>query len=83
MYFRLGDYENAIVRYEKNLEVKVCCSGIGHLDVVGTLGNIANVQQAQGKFPEALEIFQKVLDIFQLALGPLHSSSAANQNNIG
>jgi hypothetical protein len=41
--------------------------------VAGTLGNIANDQGKQGKFSEALETFQKVIDIFQRALGPRHA----------
>jgi tetratricopeptide (TPR) repeat protein len=52
-------------------------------DVAGTLLNIANVYNRQGKYDEALVEYEKSLDIKIQVVGHAHPAVADTKENIG
>jgi len=63
VYKSRGDYDNALLRYQKRLKIKLRAYGQGHLLVDESYNNIGIVYQRQGKQEEASEQFQKSLEI--------------------
>jgi tetratricopeptide (TPR) repeat protein len=63
VYEGKGDFENALVQYQKGLEIKTRAFGSDHLDVAESYNNIGLVYDRQGKYDEAMEYYQKDLDI--------------------
>ena len=53
------------------------------LDVAASYNNIGNVSNRQGKYEEALEYYQKFLDIKIRVFGSDHPDVAASIKNIG
>ena len=68
--------------YQKALEIDIKVSGQDHLDVAASYNNIGNVYDRQGKYEEALEYYQKDLDITARLVGD-HPSVADSKENIG
>jgi tetratricopeptide (TPR) repeat protein len=78
-----GDYENALLRYQRALVIEEQALGRFHVKVAVTLSNIAGVNNSQGKFQEALANMEKVLEIQLKCLGGSHASVAGTKMNIG
>ena len=57
--------------------------GQDSLDVAASYNNIGNVYDSQGKYEEALEYYQKDLDITVRLVGQDHPDVANSFNNIG
>ena len=55
----------------------------GILDVAASYNNIGLVYDRQGKYEEALEYYQKSLDIKIRVVGGDHPNVATSYNNIG
>ncbi|MEL6152972.1 MAG: tetratricopeptide repeat protein, partial [Bacteroidota bacterium] len=53
-----------------------------HPDVAGSYNNIAGVHYAQGKYPEALEAYEKALKTFESILGPDHPNTKLVRGNM-
>ena len=53
------------------------------LDVAASYNNIGNVYDSQGKYEEALEYYQKDLDITVRLVGGDHPDVAGSKENIG
>jgi tetratricopeptide (TPR) repeat protein len=75
----MGELDAAIEKYGQVVRIQEATLGCDHPQVAMTLGNISNVYQAQGKFPEALETSKKVLNIFEKIHGHMHPVVATTQ----
>ena len=62
--------------YEKTL-------GPNHPNVAYSLGGLADMYRVQGRYAEALPIYQRVLKIRETTLGPEHPATADALNNLG
>jgi tetratricopeptide (TPR) repeat protein len=76
------DYNKALQWYERAFSIKKML-GKEDLSTAVTCNNIASVYNYQGKYHEALEWNQKVLDIREKVLGKEHKDTAIAYNNIG
>jgi tetratricopeptide (TPR) repeat protein len=56
-----GDYDGALVQYEKALAVRDSVLGKAHLDTAAISDNIALVLNEMGDYEGALVLFQKAL----------------------
>jgi tetratricopeptide (TPR) repeat protein len=56
--------------------------GPEHPDVATTLNDMANLLKSQGKYEEALPLYQRALAIYQKSLGPEHPWMATTLNNM-
>ena len=56
VYKKKGDFENALVQYQKALEIRTRVFGSDHLDVAKTRENMAIIYDQQGHYDQALEI---------------------------
>ena len=72
VYEKLGDYENALLRYQKTLEVKTKTYGLEHVSVASTHLNIGDVYLYQGDNEKAHFQYQNALEIYKKSLGPQH-----------
>ena len=62
------------------LEIRLKTFGPEHLLAADTQNNIAIVFQQQGKYPEALEMYEKALKTRAAVLGPEHPLVADTYN---
>ena len=75
-------YDEALLFYEKALELTKKEYGENHVDVATSYNNIASVYNSQGKYDEALELYNKALNILKSILGENHVYVAYTYNNI-
>ena len=75
-------FDEALLFYEKVLELTKKEYGENHIYVARSYNNIAVVYGVQGKYDEALELYNKALDIWKSILGENHVDVAAFYNNI-
>jgi len=76
-------YDEALVEYQKSLEIKIQVLGHDHLSVAATYNNIAIVYESQGKYDEALVEYQKSLDIKIRVVGHVHPDVAFSMGGFG
>ena len=72
MYAGKGDLENALVQYQKGLEIQTRVFGSDHPDVAVSYKNLAAVYQRQGNHVQTKEMVTKAYHIFLKVLGPDH-----------
>ena len=72
VYKRQGRHEEALVQYQRALEVFLVVYGQEHLDVAKSYGNIGNVLDDMGKPEEALVQLRKGLELKIKILGHEH-----------
>jgi len=72
VYARKGDLENALVQYQKGLEIQTRVFGSDHPDVAVSYQNLAAVYQRQGNHVQTKEMATKAYHIFLKVLGPDH-----------
>ena len=77
-----GEYDKALVWFEKARDIYEKALGKEHPDTAATYNNIAVVYDNQGDYNAALEWYMKGLAICEKALGKEHPSTAATYNNI-
>ena len=70
--YRMGKHEEALVQYQKALEVFLAVYGQEHPDVAGCYQNLAATYQRQGNEAKATEMCTKAYRIFLKVLGPDH-----------
>ena len=68
----MGKHEEALVQYQKALEVFLTVYGQEHPSVAMSYGNMGYVYRSLGKAEEAREMFTKTYSIFLKVLGPDH-----------
>jgi Tfp pilus assembly protein PilF len=72
VYAGKGDLENALVQYQKGLEIQTRVFGSDHPDVATSYQNLAVVYQRQGNHVQTKEMVTKAYHIFLRMLGPDH-----------
>eukprot|EP00729_Bicosta_minor_P032737 gene32737-biopygen25546 len=78
----LSELDLALYVGKAELAVKIKALGPDHSSVGNTYGNMGLVLNSQGKYNEAMEMYQKVLAITIKALGPDHISVGGTYNNM-
>jgi tetratricopeptide (TPR) repeat protein len=79
----LGEYQEAIIFFEKSLEIKGKSLPLNHPDLVSSHNNIGAVYQNMGDYLKALSSYEKALAIEQQSVPPNHPDLAYSYNNIG
>jgi tetratricopeptide (TPR) repeat protein len=72
VYAGKGDLENALVQYQKGLEIQTRVFGSDHPDVATSYQNLAAVYHRQGNHVQTKEMATKAYHIFLKVLGPDH-----------
>ena len=81
--FQQGDYENALLRYQKALDIEIKSLGGAHVSVADTYNNMGIVFEKLGDYEKALFHHQNALDIKLKSLGGAHVSVANTYCNMG
>ena len=82
VYRAKGDYDLAIVFFEKALKIAEAKAGKDHPDTATTYNNLALVYQAKSEYDRAIAFFEKALKIREEKLGKDHPSTATTYNNL-
>ena len=82
VYYDQGNYEEALMYFQKDLEISEKVLGKDHPSTATAYNNLALLYQAQGNYEEALMYFQKALVISEKVLGKDHPSTATAYNNL-
>jgi tetratricopeptide (TPR) repeat protein/predicted Ser/Thr protein kinase len=77
-----GDYDDALKKFRRALEIKQAILGAEHPAVAVTINSIGVVLFNQGSSDDALEHFRRSLSIEQATLGPEHPYVAYSLNNL-
>ena len=72
VYAGEGDLENALVQFQKALEIRTRVFGSDHPDVAVSYHNLATMYQRQGNHVQTKEMATKAYHIFLKKLGPDH-----------
>ena len=75
VYEEKGDLENALLQYQRALEVFLAVYGQEHLDVASSKYNIAGLKEAQGELEEARSLFLECEQIYANVLGVDHEET--------
>ena len=78
-----GKCEEALVQFQKALEVFLAVYGHEHPLVASLYQNIAAVYEKQGKQAQAIEMATKAYDINLKVLGPSHPSTQQLKSFVG
>ncbi|CAF1253126.1 unnamed protein product [Didymodactylos carnosus] len=82
-YDERGNNEQALVYYNKGLDIYQKCLPADSLSLATTYSNIGNVYSNKGDFDQALMNLNKALQIQLKTLSADHPSAASTYNNIG
>jgi tetratricopeptide (TPR) repeat protein len=77
-----GEYEEAIILYEKALEIFKKTLPPNHPNLTNSYNNIGAVYRNMSEYSKALSSYEKALEIRQQSLPSNHLSLAASYNNI-
>jgi len=75
-------YSEARPLFERALAIREKALGPEHPSTATSLGNLANLLQAQGDLAGARPLFERALAIREKALGPEHPDTATSVNNL-
>jgi tetratricopeptide (TPR) repeat protein len=78
-----GEYAEALIFYEKTLEIEQKTLPSNHPNLAISYNNIGNVYNNMGEYSKALSYYEKALEIYQKSLPPNHPNLATSYNNIG
>jgi len=78
-----GDYDGALVQYEKARAIWESVRGRNHPDTAASCHNIGLVLEKKGNYDGALVQYNKALAIQESVLGKNHPSTAFTYNKIG
>jgi tetratricopeptide (TPR) repeat protein len=81
VYLKKGDLENALLQFQRALEIRTRVFGSEHPDVAQSYGNMGYLYCSLGKAEEANEMFTKAYSIFLKVLGPdqLHTQQVKSE----
>jgi len=83
VYSVQGNYDEALVQFQKSLKITIRVFGCEHEEVAISYNNIGNVYAMQGDHKNALLHFQKSLEITSRVFGCDSAEVAQTYNNIG
>jgi len=83
VYSVQGNYDEALVQFQKSLKIRIRVFGCEHEEVAISYNNIGNVYAMQGDHKNALLQFQKSLEITSRVFGCDSAEVAQTYNNIG
>ena len=72
VYAGKGDLENALVQYQKGLEIQTRVFGSDHPDVATSKYNIASLKETQGDLEGARRLFLECEQIYVKVFGADH-----------
>ena len=78
----IGDYKEALEKYNDALKIFDISFGKNHPDVAAVLNNIAAILQQRGYFDEALEKYNESIMAIENIYGKRHPEYAKRLNNI-
>jgi Tfp pilus assembly protein PilF len=81
-FYQKGLYNEAEPLYQQALELWRELLGDRHLDVAGSLNNLAALCYAQGRYAEAEPLYQQALELKRELLGHRHPDVALSLNNL-
>lgn len=79
----IGDYKNALLYYERALNLQEQSVGTDHPDIAGNLNNLGTLLQAMGDLTGARPYLERALAIWEQALGPDDPTTATSLSNLG
>jgi CHAT domain-containing protein/Tfp pilus assembly protein PilF len=82
-YYARGDFQNATIAFQRLLAITEQALGPDHLDVAGSLNNLAQTYVAQGRLTDAEPLLKRALAIREHVLGPDHLDVALTLRNLG
>ena len=71
VYLKKGDLENALLQFQRALEIRTRVFGSEHLYVAASY-NMGMVYEKQGRYEEALDYYHRSLDIRTRVFGQEH-----------
>jgi tetratricopeptide (TPR) repeat protein len=80
--YTVGRYSEAEPLYQRSLAIREKTLGPDHLNVAGSLNNLALLYQVQGAYAKAEPLYQRSLAIREKTLGPDHLNVATSLNNL-
>jgi len=82
VYAQKGDLEDALIQFQKALEIRTRVFGSDHPDVASSFINIGAVYAGKGDLENALVQYQKALEIRTRVFGSDHPSVADSKYNL-
>ena len=82
-FFKMGDYEKALLWYNEALENKLEVLGADLPEIASSYNNVGKVLLKQGRYDLALKNFNKALKIRDKDSDLIHIDTATSFNNIG
>ena len=79
----MGRFDEALVEYQKALDMRIRVLGHEHLDTAATDNNLGNVYESLGDYEKALCHFSRSLDVKIKLVGDMHPLVADTKENIG
>lgn len=79
---KLGNYEKAILWYNKSIELLNNAGASEHHEMAVALNGLASVQQDLGMFEDAAKAMQQAIDVQEKTLGSDHSYFTIYLNNL-
>ena len=85
VYWRKGDFDNAVSHYKKALDIHLAIFGETHPAIAENCLNLGLVylNQTEEELPQAMEYFQRTLQIEQKIFSPHHPHLVNAYNHIG
>ena len=77
-----GEYEKALVYYEKALAIRERVLGPEHPSTATTYNNMAGVFRTQGEYEKALGYYEKALTVYKMKLGEAHPYTQDTQLSV-
>ena len=82
VYSAKGDLENALLQYQRALEIHTRVFGSEHPHVAKAKRNIGVVYEKAGKKSEAKTLFAEAAEIHRNMLGPDHPDSKNSEGHV-
>ena len=77
-----GEYKEAIMFYEKSIEIEQRMHPVDHRNLANCYNNIGSSYSETSEYEKALQYFEKALLIKQQLHGPIHPSLGVSYHNI-